>query len=152
MAKNKKRNYIKKTVKQNDNWYLLEHERKGLLEHYDFIECSYKFPRGKRTLICDGHYNQLGVEYRYQISYDGGIPKAHIIQPKIEYDIDCHMFSDNSLCLYYHGDERWSTRKSLYTHFVPWVHEWILYYEIYKLSGKWEHPFVHHGNKEQNKN
>jgi hypothetical protein len=34
---------------------------------------------------------------------------------------------------------------SLYSHIIPWVHEWILYYEIYLITGIWEHPEVKHG-------
>lgn len=128
------------------NYFFLANERRMLLHYYDFITCHYRYPKGKRTLICNGYYDQLGVRYEYEIQYDGTIPSVYITNPVIPYSFDCHMFSDGKLCLYYSPEEPWGHDKHLYSHIVPWVHEWILYYEIYKLSGQWEHPAVHPGS------
>ena len=125
------------------NYFFLANERRMLLHYYDFITCHYRYPKGKRTLICNGYYDQLGVRYEYEIQYDGTIPSVYITNPVIPYSFDCHMFSDGKLCLYYSPEDPWGHDKHLYSHIVPWVHEWILYYEIYKLSRKWEHPAVH---------
>ena len=130
---------------QIPTYFFLENERRMLLRNYDFIVCHYKFPNNKRTLICNGKYDQLGVLYEYEIRYDGTIPSVYITNPIIPYSFDCHMFNDGKLCLYYSPEDPWGHNKHLYSHIVPWVHEWILYYEIYKLSGKWEHPSVHPG-------
>lgn len=131
------------------NYFFLANERRMLLHHYNFINCHYRYPNKKRTLICNGYYDQLGIRYEYEIQYDGTIPNVRITNPEIPYSFDCHMYKDGKLCLYYPQDEKWSRNKHLYSHIVPWVHEWILYYEIYKLSGKWEHPAVHPGGSEE---
>lgn len=137
--------YFRKYRAQIDNYFFLEHEKKLLLRYYNFFQCHYKHIGKKRTLICNGYYDQLGVRYEYEIRYDGTIPSVYIINPFIPYSFDYHMYQDGKLCLYYPNDDKWSRDKHLYSHIVPWVHEWILYYEIYKLSGKWEHPSVHPG-------
>ena len=151
MVRSRHPRYQRQHITKIDNRYLLKHEQKGIMANYDFIHCHYKYPNGLRTLVCEGTYDQLGIIYKYEIRYNGfAAPKVHICEPPIPYSIDYHMYSDSSLCLYYPRDQRWSSRLHLYTHTIPWVHEWILYYEIYKISGKWEHPAAPHGvNKEK---
>lgn len=119
------------------NSLLLIHEEKLLQENYDFLETNIK----DGVLFVYGTYNQTGIEYRYRVRYDGGIPKVVIRSPKLEYHI--HMYKDNTLCLYYPKERKWDSIKDhLYNTIIPWTHEWILYYEIYRQTGIWEHPQV----------
>lgn len=135
--------YIKRHRIQIDNYFLLEHEKRMLCKNYDFVQIHYKCPRKKRTLVCIGMYEQLGMKYEYEVCYDGTIPSVQITNPILPYMPDCHMYKDRRLCLYYPKDGPWDHHKHLYSHIIPWVHEWILYYEVYKLSGKWAQPAVH---------
>lgn len=51
-----------------------------------------------------------------------------------------YVYEDKSLCLYYPPEHPWRCGKSsLYSH------KWILFYEIWKITGTWEHPEVNHG-------
>jgi hypothetical protein len=77
----------------------------------------------------------------------GERPKVYAINPKIPYNEDIHMYEDdNRLCLYYPKDFRWTEKVHLYNTIIPWTHEWFLFYELYKIYGKWMHPEVNHKN------
>ena len=115
--------------------------------NYDFLDCRFKAERGKRLLVVFGHYNQTGVDYSYKVVYDGcSPPKVWILSPNLVSNPP-HVYKDNSLCLYYPKEQPWKYgRSSLYSHIIPWTHEWILYYEIWKITGVWEHPEINHGS------
>lgn len=136
-----------KKVKYQNNFYFLSHEKKELEGHYDFLNCQIKEQKGKKVLIVTGHYCQTGVDYTYQIIYDGyRAPDAKILSPQLISDPP-HTYSDGSLCLYYPKEQPWSNRTcSLYNCIVPWIHEWIVFYEIYLITGEWEHPEVSHSS------
>ena len=43
--------------------------------------------------------------------------------------------ADNSLCLYYPGDLTWSDKHHLYDKTIPWLVEWLVFYELYQITG-----------------
>lgn len=143
----RKRNYIKHPplrVRQY-SYYFLNHEKILLEENYDFLDCKIKSIGGKNNIVVVGHYNQTGKLYTYQITYDGyNAPTVKILSPTL-IEAPPHVYKDLSLCLYYPQKTPWSNKTcNLYSHIIPWVHEWILYYEIYLITGVWEHPEVKH--------
>ena len=146
MAKNKKKIYQPHHVNRcQSSYYLLLHEKKELEAHYDFLDCQFKSIKGRLTLIVTGTYSQTGVNYTYKVIYNGvEPPKVWILSPTIVNDPP-HVYKDKSLCLYYPPEQHWRFGAScLYSHIIPWVHEWILFYEIWLIIGKWEHPEVDH--------
>ena len=147
MGKNRRKQIPKRNIARS-NYYLLLHEQKELESHYDFLSCTLKNNKGKRELVVRGIYNQTGIEYVYEIIYNGfQAPNVRIISPDLIPNPP-HIYEDGSLCLYYPKEQPWiSGRNNLYSHIIPWVHEWILYYEIYLINGKWEHPEVIHQAK-----
>lgn len=133
--------FRKKQTSNRKNYYLLAHEMKLLKEHYDFLKCTIN----NRVLICEGVFSQTGIEYRYRVVYDGTIPHVYILSPEITYNK--HRYKDGSLCLYYHKENPWRSGKMfLYDTIIPWTHEWILFYEIYRQTGEWMHEEVIHVN------
>jgi hypothetical protein len=127
---------------------LIAKEIKLIKDNFDFIECNKK---GEK-LICNGKHKPTSnsQEYFFKIEYDVfNPPKVFIEKPKIEYNDNIHMFpSDNSLCLYHKTDlikEKWSFKNyNLFDTIIPWTIEWLVFYELYSITGKWEHPFVPH--------
>jgi len=77
--------------------------------------------------------------YRVKLTYRYGYhPKVWVVDPAIPYESAIHMYmSDNSLCLYDWREQPWEKSCRLYDTIIPWTSEWLLYYEIYKLTGKW---------------
>lgn len=99
------------------------------------------------TLICKGTFQPEGCEaFDFRIEHRaGGSPQVFITNVDIPNDADCHVYSNGSLCLYYPGDQRWTDRTSIAEYTIPWVYEWIVNYELYKLTGTWEADYVPHG-------
>jgi hypothetical protein len=55
--------------------------------------------------------------------------------------------SDNSLCLYHSktDDLLWDPKKhNIFDTIIPWTQEWFTYYELYNITGVWEHPHIDH--------
>lgn len=127
---------------------ILKKEVNLIAKHYSFLE--YKITKG--VLVCKGvsQPTLYSEKYNFRIIYDGfNAPKIYVDSPQIEYNDDIHMFpKDNSLCLYHKSDlinEKWDYRiYNLYNTIIPWTMEWFVFYELYLISGKWEHPFVEH--------
>lgn len=119
---------------------------KSLIErHYNFINCKIQ----KGTLYCYGNFqpSEESDNYQYRIKYAPPLrPKVHVRHPIIEYNDEIHMYpKDNSLCLYHKSDMVWtSSTHHLYDTIIPWTHEWFVFYELFKIEGKWLHPFVPH--------
>ena len=124
---------------------IIHREKKLLENHYDFINCHIK----KSILYCIGIFKptEFSIKYTYLIKYDGiNKPSIYMINPKIEYNDNIHMYpKDNSLCLFHRSDMIWKQHHHLYKTIIPWTHEWIVFYELYNITGKWEHPEIRHG-------
>lgn len=126
---------------------ILIREKKFIEAHFDFLDCAIK----KQRLSCVGTYKPTAQSksYNFKITYDGKYsPDIHVIEPQIEYNDDIHMYpKGESLCLYHPETDNleWNSKKhNLYDTIVPWTLEWFVYYELYLITGKWEHPFKPH--------
>lgn len=137
--------------KQIVNYQAIVGREKYLLQqNYDFLKCELQ----KGILYCYGNYQptEHSISYQYRVKYDPKTsPKVTIRYPDIEFSDDIHMFpDDNSLCLYYKSDMVWNKSSHLYNTIIPWTHEWFVFYELFKISGIWEHPFVPHKKGDKN--
>ncbi|WP_166694032.1 nucleotidyltransferase domain-containing protein [Fibrivirga algicola] len=78
-------------------------------------------------------------EYRICIRYVPGIPpQVFINSHRIKSSKSIHMYSNGALCLHYPPDINWNHRTSIATYTIPWIAEWIVCYEFWKLTDKWE--------------
>lgn len=91
------------------------------------------------------------VRLRYKI---GERPDTRIISPKLEsYNNEPipHVFSQERLCLYI-GDE-WTPNMNMADTIIPWVSDWLLYYEFWLVTGEWlgggTHPSKKHYNSKK---
>jgi hypothetical protein len=80
--------------------------------------------------------------YQIKINYTPGRPpKVFVLNSDMEFQD--HSFThfypaDNSLCLYYPGDLAWSDKHHLHDKIIPWLAEWLVFYELYQITGRWE--------------
>lgn len=132
--------------------HILIRERSYIRKHYDFLECSINHNK----LICKGETQptDLSSKYLFELKYDGiNNPRVYVKNPVIEYNDDIHMFpKDNALCLFHSesDDFIWDPKKhNLYNTIIPWTQEWFIFYELYLITGKWEHPFHPHLNPKE---
>lgn len=101
---------------------------------YDFLNCSIK----NNVLICIGWIqpNDCKNKYKIRIEYvAGNEPKTTILLPQIEPSKEIHMYNDHSLCLHFPIDMKWSEQIKFYQYTVPWVIEWIIFYELFLING-----------------
>lgn len=126
--------------------------QKSLLKtHLPFLQCKVH----KGVLYCYGEFKPTSISttYKYRIVYKPlRSPRVTLVDPKIDYHDDVHMYpSDNSLCLYHKTDLVWNDKCNIHETIVPWTHEWFVFYELYKITGRWEHPEVKHNSRESKK-
>lgn len=92
------------------------------------LTCTGKI---KPTEDCD--------EYRIYIQYvPGAPPQVFINSHRIKPSKRIHMYSNGALCLHYPPDVKWKHRTSVAAYTIPWIAEWVVCYELWKLTGKWE--------------
>jgi hypothetical protein len=85
-------------------------------------------------------------DYAILIKYkENSIPHVWVKEPKI--DLSCkHLYpSDDSLCLYYPKDKEWTPKLYIAYTIIPWTAEWLIYYEIWKITGIWYGEEAPHG-------
>jgi len=128
--------------------HLLQLEMGLLQKHYGFL--TSKIVGGVLYVYGYCQPTEHSIIYQYKVIYDPRNPlkfppKVYVTEPQIGYNDDIHMYSDDHrLCLYYPRDYSWTENSRLFDTIIPWTHKWFLYYELYLISGKWEHPFVEH--------
>jgi hypothetical protein len=110
-----------------------------------WIEQSY--PGVFTTSIRNGVMTSIGKirptedcdEYRIRIVYvPGKPPHVFIDSHRIEASHLIHMYNNGALCLHYPPDINWKHRTSLAAYTIPWIAEWVVCYEFWKITGKWE--------------
>lgn len=89
------------------------------------------------------------VEIEYQVEKR---PRIWVRKPSLD-DIDGaeeprpHTFPDGSLCLYHGRQGDWSPADPIVDYIVPWISEWLMYYEIWVATGVWEGGGEHPSSK-----
>lgn len=121
-------------------------------KHFPCFDCSVMH----RVLTCVGEITPSeGCDtYRVQIRLPVGMtPRVKVLTPKIDYDRRIHMYASGHLCLYKPEDQPWMETDYVHEKIVPWTAEWLVYYELYKLTGEWHGPEAPHSDepKEQQK-
>ena len=103
------------------------------------------------TLVCRGRIQPTATSrtYRVEVEYSPwDEPVARVLQPEIVYRPEIHMYKSGALCLFHWKEQPWQKGWHVYEKFIPWLAEWLVFYELYLLTGKWHGPSaVHAGPK-----
>jgi hypothetical protein len=119
--------------------------QKALLkQNCPFIECKVSLNR--KVLTCEGMFKPTDDTDKYRVKIiceSDKSPQIIILEPRIEVTekegFNIHIYPNGSLCLFYPKEFEWTNNTTVAENLIPWINEWILYYEIYKLNGgKWE--------------
>lgn len=90
----------------------------------------------------------LSNTYTVKINFDGiGRPCVVVTDPPLQDPRGeglPHVFPGDKLCLY--RDELDVRRDLLAVKMVPWISEWLYYYEIWATTGEWLGGGVHPGD------
>ena len=68
-------------------------------------------------------------------------PKVYLQRPKLvrandDQDFN-HVYKDGQLCLYDPRENEWTQEMGIARSIVPWTIQWLVFYEVWLLTGKW---------------
>ena len=112
--------------------------------HFPCFECSLQ----NGVLECVGEITPCEecATYKIRIRLRRGFtPKVRVLEPKVQPSSKIHTFSNGDLCLYDHRKHPWMTDDNLHEKIVPWTAEWLVYYELFLMTGEWLGPEAPHG-------
>jgi hypothetical protein len=120
---------------------LLLHHKELMMQHYDFLIYKIK----DNVLVCTGYLPSKDYKNNYKVEIRcvaGKEPWCKIIEPAaILPSKNIHMYEDHSICLHFPSDMRWTGHVPIYKYTIPWIIEWVHYYELYLVNGGvWEGP------------
>lgn len=126
----------------------------NLKKYYQFESCVIK--RGILRWIQKVRPSNESKEYEITVIYDGKIPKVYLINQgimKYKNELIPHCYErkfKNStkeyvrICLYYPKYNEWNPEMFISKTIIPWTIEWLLYYEYWRITGKWLGGGVEH--------
>jgi len=133
LEENKKKQHRK-------NWYSYLLSQQMMLEHnFQWLKVSInpkkKALEGNGTIIISGKSYQINILYSpfFPFRYD----RVFINNQKIEYNDDIHLYGDLSLCLYHPVKDVPILQNIPLYKIIPWISEWIVFYEQWKIYGVW---------------
>jgi hypothetical protein len=118
--------------------------QKALIEKW--FPC-FRCRLSRRTLECIGEIvpSDDCATYRIRIQYEqGSIPKVWIEDPPIKPSPRIHMYGDGSLCLYFWHEQPWKSSDDIHKKIIPWIAEWLVFYELHLITGEWLGPAAPH--------
>jgi hypothetical protein len=82
------------------------------------------------------------VAYKVRIAYRvGKPPDVYVLSPELEPHEPGgrlpHVYPGDRLCLYLPGADEWTAEMSLAHTIVPWIAEWLFFYETWRVLGVW---------------
>lgn len=106
---------------------------------------QFKYHRSSNSWIGNLKPSLESPEYKIRISFRIGYhPQVFVISPQISPSAPHVYRSNGSLCLYYPDDGSWSSEYFIAKTIVPWTAEWLRYYEIWQVTGRWFGPEAPH--------
>lgn len=119
-------------------------ENLWIQKHFPFLTTRMVGAR----LVCRGRIQPTDASavYRIEVSYaPWSPPEVRVLEPAIKREAKLHFYKDGTLCLYDWREEPWQKRWRLADTIIPWTAEWLVFYEIYQLTGIWSGPSAAHG-------
>jgi hypothetical protein len=127
--------------------FVVYSRHKSEIEKY--FRC-FKFEVNRKRLFCTGLLQPIPEidPYRIHIIFKTNqAPKVFIKIPRIPINTKAHMYPDGSLCLFYPKEFIWTDNTSIAKYLIPWISEWIVYYECFKTNGGiWLGPEAPHSD------
>ncbi len=78
------------------------------------------------------------VTYTVRLEYEvWGIPRIYVVEPEIIPAAKIHVYKEGNLCLYYPKETPWKPVHHISDTILPWAAEWLVFYELFKITGKW---------------
>jgi len=85
--------------------------------------------------------------YKIQIRYKlNGNPEVEVLDPSLKSKNGRkppHLYLGERLCLYLPKTGEWTKEMLLSETIIPWASEWLLHYEIWRITGEWYGGGIH---------
>jgi len=99
-----------------------------------------KIRRSRLLWLAELQPSPLSRTYTVHLNYvlGGPAPRVNVLKPDLRTDgVERlpHVLSRDALCLCYPW--QWNDGKLIARTIVPWVSEWLLHYELWKIDGEW---------------
>ncbi len=113
---------------------------------------SFQVTRRRDELVAVGDVqpSPRSTVYTLRVTYRrGGLPEVEVVAPQLVRREPGgalpHVYPDNRLCLYLPGSGEWNARRSSIAQtIIPWAIEWLLHYEMWRVTGEWTGGGVEH--------
>jgi len=130
--------FLPKISERSKNHYsLLYYQKHHLTKQFN----AFKANVVDGVLIANGTLKPTDEcdEYKVRIEYVPGMqPRVYVKSHELENIAEIHLYSEGFLCLFDPSETKWKDTNKLSEYTIPWTVEWILYYELWKITGKWE--------------
>lgn len=112
--------------------------------------------RQSGALVFEGHLQPLDVSRRYRVRvryHLGAPPRVWVLDPPLRCRPDQeeipHTYSEDGPrpCLFFPDGRQWDGSLPLAVTVLPWLLEWLVFYEIWWLTGSWVGGGVGHGGE-----
>ncbi|RKQ50608.1 hypothetical protein BXY85_1624 [Roseivirga pacifica] len=124
---------------QNNCHLFLSFQKFLAEQHFDWLRLMISSDR--KSLIGKGILDVNGKNYEILISYSPfnkfRYDRIYINDYKIKFHRDIHLYYDLSLCLYHPLIDQIAFKKINLFEMIPWISEWIVFYEQWKKYGVW---------------
>jgi hypothetical protein len=120
---------------------------------WPYFKCTVKGGQ----LICRGIVQPLSIteSYRIRIEYRARFnPKVIIEEPPLRQrqknESIPHTYEENRPCIFHPHYNEWRSDKTIATTIIPWLLEWLVYYEAWLATGEWQGGGEHPSNGKKN--
>lgn len=129
------------------DWYAFLSVQKFLVERY-FDWLKLYIDSSSKSLLGRGFLRIGSKRYGILLSYSPYHPfrydRIYIEDDLITYNRSIHLYDDLSLCLYHPTLDQGLFQKIPLYKMIPWITEWIIFYEQWKKYGVWLGDEIRH--------
>lgn len=111
---------------------------------------NWRVLRQGNALLATGKVkpDEMCREYEVELRYAGRQPRVRVLTPRLEKRTDQpripHMYDQDRICVFHPGYRDWTPGDALANTVIPWISEWLYFYELWLATGHWlgggEHP------------
>lgn len=122
------------------NWHIFLTLQKKLVES-NFEWLNLKLNSKSKSLYGSGKLNINDRNYSIILMYSPfnsyRYDRIYVNDKSIKYHKDVHLYLDLSLCLYHPTIDQPLVQKIPLVKMIPWISEWVVFYEQWKKYGVW---------------
>jgi hypothetical protein len=113
-----------------------------------FPGLALSFRRGRLVWTGEWWPHALSNTYRIEVSYAlGGRPRIAVLRPQLELAEGKtrlpHVYAGGQSDICVHRPEEWTPGSFIADTIMPWISQWLRFYEVWHQTGSWEGEGTH---------